>query len=92
MEAHRRFSKYEEQEQVQERTQTRTVGDLFKDHLQTLEAQYERLNNATRSLKENKKRSYERYCEYKETQYDKKDVSEKRRCHRYETKLPNAQN
>ncbi|HDR3647225.1 MobA/MobL family protein [Bacillus cereus group sp. LD113LC] len=72
MEAHRRFSKYEEQEQVQERTQTRTVGDLFKDHLQTLEAQYERLNNATRSLKENKKRSYERYCEYKETQYDKK--------------------
>ncbi|CKF10900.1 conjugation protein [Streptococcus pneumoniae] len=72
MEAHERFSKYEEQEQVQERTPTRTVGDLFKDQLQTLEAQYERLNNATRSLKENKKRSYERYHEYKETQYDKK--------------------
>lgn len=72
MEAHERFLKYEEQEQVHERTQTRTVGDLFKDQLQTLEAQYERLNNATRSLKENKKRSYERYREYKETQYDKK--------------------
>lgn len=74
MEAHERFSKYEEQEQVQEQQQerSRTVGDLFKDQLQTLEAQYERLNNATRSLKENKKRSYERYHEYKETQYDKK--------------------
>ncbi|WP_236804689.1 MobA/MobL family protein [Bacillus cereus] len=69
MEAHERFS---QQEQVQERPQPRTVGDLFKDQLQTLGEQYERLNNATRSLKENKKRSYERYREYKETNYDKK--------------------
>lgn len=62
----------EEINQEPEIEETRTVGDLFKERLQGLNDRFNQLNADTRTLKENKKRSYERYRAYKETDYDKK--------------------
>lgn len=56
----------------EEPEQSRTVGDLFTESINGLKERYERLNEDTKVLKANKKRSYERYRNHKETDYSKK--------------------
>ncbi|BCC09586.1 hypothetical protein BCM0060_p325 (plasmid) [Bacillus cereus] len=56
----------------EEPEQSRTVGDLFTESINGLKERYERLNEDTKVLKADKKRSYERYRNHKETDYSKK--------------------
>lgn len=67
---------YEEPEQdtqsYEEPEQGRTVGDLFKEEIQGLRDKFNHLTVDSKLLKENKKRSYERYRDHKENDFSKK--------------------
>ncbi|MCU4954491.1 MobA/MobL family protein [Bacillus paranthracis] len=62
----------ENTQSYEEPEQTKTVGDLFKEEIQGLQDKFNRLTENSKLLKENKKRSYERYREHKENDFSKK--------------------
>lgn len=62
----------ENTQSYEEPEQGRTVGDLFKEEIQGLRDKFNHLTADSKLLKENKKRSYERYRDHKENDFSKK--------------------